>query len=83
MMDTPDSLGRPIQHGMAHGRSKLTDATVLAIRARFDKADAKGSTLAWTKYAAQLTAQLGKSISEGSVRDVAFRRTWRHLAEAA
>jgi hypothetical protein len=82
MMDDFDAIGRPVQHGMAHGRSKLTDATVLAIRARFDKAAAKGNTLAWRKYAALLSAQLGKNISESSVRDVAFRRTWRHLAEA-
>jgi hypothetical protein len=57
--------------GEAHGRAKLVEADVLAIRAR----RAAGETLM------ELAAAFG--VNHGAISKIANRRTWRHLEDKA
>jgi hypothetical protein len=63
--------------GEQHGRARLTAADVLSIRKWAADNSANGHALPFTAKAREY------NISEGSVRDIVERRTWRHLDDSS
>jgi len=59
--------------GEKHGRAELTQDDVVAIRAWAAEFIEKGRTPAWTAKAKEL------NVSDGALRDIVARRTWRHV----
>lgn len=59
--------------GQSHGRARLTESDVLAIREWADACARAGSTPPYKAKAAEY------NVSEGSLRDIVARRTWTHL----
>lgn len=66
---TREKIGKsPHVVGEAHGKAKLTEATVIEIRELYSKGLASQTALA-NKY----------SISQGCVWSILVRRTWKHI----
>lgn len=59
--------------GEHHGRARLTAERVRAIRSWAAPYLARGEIPSWTDKAKE------QSVSEGTLRDIVFRRTWTHL----
>lgn len=59
--------------GESHGRAELTEDDVMAIRAWAADYINKGHTPPWTAKAKEY------NVSNGALRDLVARRTWRHI----
>lgn len=59
--------------GESHGRAELTEEDVIAIRSWAAGFTDNGRTPPWTAKAREL------NVSDGALRDIVARRTWRHV----
>lgn len=69
----PDNQSSMARLGEHHGRARLSGQRVEAIRAWAAPFLAAGQIPQWTAKAKE------ENVSEGTLRDIVFRRTWTHL----
>lgn len=70
---TPSERSAMARLGEHHGRARLTSVRVLAIRAWAAPFLSRNEIPPWTQKAKI------ESVSEGTLRDIVFRRTWTHV----